>query len=390
MQPTQALPVETWAQTLSQARVEQGLDIGTLARELMLSMAQIRGIEAGQTGAFHAQNYYLRGVQRYAERLQITLDPDPGTFQASDAASLRNRAPQRAQGIVQRQSSPADALQLPSGRSHGARLGRWLVILVVLLIGAGVYMAIGEGWPSKPIEDMVAGKSSNSSPGVGDQDQSSASAAAAESTGTAPATATQPASGTSVVTVNLGTAEIGTPSGTSSVAVPADASSGAPEQEIGNNAGTTLKPGAEHSDQGTRLTQNVTPSITGAMPDQASASLTQPIDSPNETDTQSSSPSDGASTQPLNQDSAVADEIVLRFNDDCWVELRRADGTSEQRIFNPGDEIRVAANEVDRLVLGNATAVQAIRAGKPFDVMQFTRGGTVARISGQALSQTAP
>lgn len=409
MQPTQALPVETWAQALSQARIEQGLDLGTLARELMLSLAQIRGIEAGQTNAFHAQNYYLRGVQRYAERLQITLDPDPGTFQASDAASLRNRAPQRAQGIAQRQSSPANALQLPTGRAHGARLGRWLVILVILLVGAGVYMAVDEGWPAKPIEDMLASQSADSSAsnpssaesGTPRQSASEPTQTATTQTGSTRVSQPPPAgasTGTSVVTVDLGSA--GNDATLASGSAPSVNSQPAPlanpdtasasDASAQPASASPTTPGSTQAGSDASMQSSATSTGTGPLSDQPAAGTDQSTQAISAAGTQTAMTTSGAPDQPSPQNSAIADEIVLRFNDDCWVELRRTDGASEQGIFKSGDEIRVPASEVDRLVLGNAMAVQATRGGKPFDMNQFTRGGSVARISGQALSQTAP
>lgn len=357
MASNQVLPLETWAQTLAQARRAQGLDLNTLARELMLSLAQIRGIEAGSTDAFHAQNYYLRGVQRYAERLQIRLDPDPREFQATDAASLRNTAPQRAKGIADRQSTPAGAAHLPNVRADGSRLGRLVALVVIVLLGAGIYLAVGEGWPSKPINDLMTRTESDSSSKTPAKPSSGAPAAGSLTTSVPAAD-----SRSTVATVVL------------------------PSTATGNmkSAGMTSQ------------TQSQASSNTGTP---AAPAPTTDMRQSDKVSAQSLEPAGPVATAPISpagveggalRTGAPIDQLVLSFKDECWVELRRKDGSTEQKIYKPGEQLQIATDEIGSMVIGNAAGVSATRAGKPLNLSQFTRGGNVARLNPQSLSQPSP
>lgn len=351
MQSTETLPAQSWGQALAQARAQQNRDLGTISRELLLSLAQLRGIESGQTHAFHGQNFYLRAVDKYAAHLNVTLDPPVSTFQQSSAPGTHPASsPQRASGIARRQSTPPNAIQMPAHRPHGARLGRWIALLVLALVGAGVYMAVSEGWPSRTI-DAVAQKD----------------ASPADSTGSRVASGTA----TSIAT-----------SGDSVSTAPSTAPAQAQADKTQDPASPTA-PVAHQTPFATNLQiQSAGLANKGTGTAQASANGSE------------SAPASLTAMVGANLDTnqvAITDELVLTFNQECWVELLQTDGQSQQRIYKPGEELRIAANQVQRLVLGNAQAIRAQRAGKPFDVTQFTRGsGGVARIDAQALSRTAP
>jgi len=85
---------------------------------------------------------------------------------------------------------------------------------------------------------------------------------------------------------------------------------------------------------------------------------------------------------PTRTPEPVADDIEATFTADCWVEVRKQDGSVEQRIYTPDQTLTVSVEDIERLSFGNAQAVLATRAGEPFDVMRFTRANNnVARIS---------
>ena len=346
MQSTETLPLKSWGQALAQARAEQSRDLGTISRELLLSLAQLRGIESGQTHAFHAQNFYLRAVKKYADHLHVTLDPPVSAYQESSPSGTHHtKSLQRASGIASRQSSPPNALHMPAQRPHGARLGRWMILLVLGLVSTGVYMAVIEGWPSRPIDEIVAHKDG----GPGEPSGNPIAAA--------PPAAAPPLNKTSNDSSDRTSTSISVPAPTSS-------------------SSASLSKSAVQA-----------PLQTNAQPDRAQVQSTGAV-----TSESANSPATGPSTvQTPSPDRAVPDELVLTFNQECWVELLQTNGQSQQRIYKPGEELRVATDQVERLVLGNAQAIRAQRAGKPFDVTQFTRGtGSVARIDAQALSRTTP
>jgi hypothetical protein len=76
-----------------------------------------------------------------------------------------------------------------------------------------------------------------------------------------------------------------------------------------------------------------------------------------------------------------ADILEARFTGDCWVEVRYKDGRVEQKVYTERDILTVPVNEIRSMVLGNAAAVRAQRQGQSFDVMTFTGGRNVSRIS---------
>ena len=361
MQSTETLPVKSWGQVLAQARAEQSRDLGTISRELLLSLAQLRGIETGQTHAFHGQNFYLRAVQKYADHMHITLDPPVSDFQdASPSGTRHTKSLHRASGIASHQSSPPNALHMPAQRPHGARLGRWMILLVLGLVGAGVYMAVSEGWPSRPIDEIVAHK-----------EGSSASLSVNRS----------------AITPLDTTSDIRSDNTSTSISVPASTSSSTVSLEK-----AAAQTAAQTTSQTNAQSDNTQSQSAAAA---ASASTAAPVTEPAAVQASANgpaSPATGPTTvQTPSPDRTVTDELVLTFNQECWVELLQTNGQSQQRIYKPGEELRVSADQVERLVLGNAQAIQAQRAGKPFDVTQFIRGsGSVARIDAQALARTTP
>lgn len=386
MQSTETLPSQSWGQALAQARVQQNRDLGTISRELLLSLAQLRGIEGGQTHAFHGQNFYLRAVEKYAAHLNVTLDPPVSTFQLSSAPGTHPASsPQRASGIARRQSTPPNALQMPAQRAHGARLGRWMALLILALVGAGVYMAVSEGWPSRTVDAVVAQKDGSPADTTGSQVATGTTSSAATGTATSSAPAPAPMAASTSIATSGGT---GSPAPS---AAPANAQADQAQEPANPTA-----PVAHQTPFATNLQiQSAGLANKGAGSPQVSANgsetaATNPatVVGANLGESQVASPGPSSDTTP---NRAITDEIVLTFDQECWVELLQTDGQSQQRIYKPGEELRIAADQVQRLVLGNAQAIRAQRAGKPFDVTQFTRGsGSVARIDAQALARTAP
>lgn len=55
-----------------QARNEQALGVPEVARALILSIAQIKGIESGLLTAFHNKTYYVRAIKKYIDYLGLT------------------------------------------------------------------------------------------------------------------------------------------------------------------------------------------------------------------------------------------------------------------------------------------------------------------------------
>lgn len=88
--------------------------------------------------------------------------------------------------------------------------------------------------------------------------------------------------------------------------------------------------------------------------------------------------------------SSTAPELSLRLNDDSWVQIRGKDGsTIEEALLKSGETRTYPAANVDRVVLGNAKAVEVQRNGQAQDLTPFMRA-SVARFTVSADGSLAP
>ena len=330
MQPSHPLPFEQWAQQLSQARQAHGLNVSELSRELLLSPAQLRGLESGSMAAFHGTGYYLRAIEKYAQHLDVTLEPAVQALELTDSqlALQRYKTAAPAKHLARHQANlqTADKIPLPSTRT---RIGVLLVCGVLALVGIGVWLALAEGWPGLTTDEDT------------------------------PATIVDPNSLTKRLATAADEAKL-KPSDLSAVAAAASA------------------PNSNGAAQGTMDQADAS----GTQPDAAtlpSDSVTTPAaDQPSTADP---SASEKAQDSQKAQPQPTPDEIKATFNADCWVEVRYLDGTIKQAVYKPGQTLEVPSAEVKRLTFGNAQAVSASRQGKPLDLKTFTKGrSNIARI----------
>lgn len=78
--PSQTIPQEYSKEIgalLKAARQARSLDLAEIASKLALSASQLRLLEAGETGSFYNQHFYLQAVQRYAAFLSVELPAMP-------------------------------------------------------------------------------------------------------------------------------------------------------------------------------------------------------------------------------------------------------------------------------------------------------------------------
>lgn len=339
MQDIEQLPLKVWAEQLAHARTAAGLDINTLARELLLSASQIRGIEAGTLTAFHGPGYYLRAVEKLANRLRVALDPPITEMELTDSqfALKRVKSNPSAAPLAKRHSNMIGADTMP-GSHRRSRVAVWMMGFIVVLVATGVWLATKEGWPSKEVTPSLT-------------------------TNTPALTENTPSTVLTVEQDRIAGLALSAPSSAQELEVvhspvqetqPNLAENSAPDM-------ASMAPSTLPEDQSTMgLAPEQTPSL--ATVEQAPEMTAAPV--------------------------PVEDMIEATFTADCWVEIRFTDGRLEQVIYKPGESFSVLVNDVDRLTFGNAQAVQATRAGQAFDLLGFTRAGNnVARISAQNLGQ---
>lgn len=320
MQSDDQLPLAAWGQALAAARTEQGLGVAETARELMLSPSQLRGIEGGNMQSFHGPGYYFRAVQKYANRLNIVLDPAVESLPLTDSQigmqRLNKNSPESHASatatLSRRQSTLDNGLRVAPFRSRSSRIGMVLGVILVFAVALGVYLSIEEGWPNKQNAQVTDGMAPPSPPGKSVE------------------ALTKP------VKPDLGAL----------ASVSRQSPSPATEPLL------------------------VSPTATEAV------SAIEPL-----TASASASPEPAPALKPPPAPPPPADIFEARFTADCWVEVRYKDGRVEQKVYTERDILTVPVDEIRSMVLGNAAAVRAQRRGQSFDVMTFTGGRNVSRIS---------
>lgn len=97
-----------------------------------------------------------------------------------------------------------------------------------------------------------------------------------------------------------------------------------------------------------------------------------------------------ASMASLPGQHAAQPALSLKFTGESWVQVLAADGRAlEQGVLTAGQTRSYAAGEVSRLVLGNITAVEMQQAGRPVDLVPFSRAN-VARFTLSSDGSLAP
>lgn len=87
---------------------------------------------------------------------------------------------------------------------------------------------------------------------------------------------------------------------------------------------------------------------------------------------------------------ADAPALLLRFSGDSWIEVLGPDGAQlEQALVTAGGERSYGADEIGRVVLGNAAAVEVSRFGDIQDIEPFQRAN-VARFTVSSDGSLAP
>lgn len=352
---------ENWGKSLAQSRIEQGLSELVLSRELLLSPAQLRDIENGSSKSFHGATYYHRALQKLADRLNVTLEPSLESVAIADKPlAPKDSNGKRESGFLPNRSSLQNqGLVLPKQESSRSKLGLLIGAVVILAVGAGVYLSIGEGWPLKQAEKIAQTTSPAADTfGPSASDESSNTAVTTETQTPAAATeptTTPPSSDTDQTVTTTTTVEI----------VP-------PNFDVEPAVESVVESVVEPLDNPSADSVIAAGSVTEATTEAATETVTEPNLEPTLEPTPDPNPEPTPEPTP--------DLIEARFTDDCWVEVRYKDGRVEQKIYTNQEVLTVSPEATERLVFGNAQAVQALRQGEPFDVLVFAGNSNVARI----------
>lgn len=86
----------------------------------------------------------------------------------------------------------------------------------------------------------------------------------------------------------------------------------------------------------------------------------------------------------------AADDLVLRFAGQSWIDVTDASGARVERgLVDAGAERRYAPGQVAHITLGNAEAVEVLHGGKPVDLAPY-RAANVARFTVSSDGEPAP
>ena len=97
-----------------------------------------------------------------------------------------------------------------------------------------------------------------------------------------------------------------------------------------------------------------------------------------------------ASIGSMRSEEVVAPALSVAFNGQSWVEVFAPDGTKlEQGLLGEGQRRSYQTGQVGRLVLGNSSAVEVRKDGKPVDLEPFSRAN-VARFRLSSDGSLAP
>ncbi len=78
----------------------------------------------------------------------------------------------------------------------------------------------------------------------------------------------------------------------------------------------------------------------------------------------------------------AAAPLALSCRQDCWIQIRDAEGTSLQSgLLKAGTPHEFAGKAPYRIVIGNVAAATLSYQGQPVDLKQYARGGNVARFN---------
>ncbi|MEO6365862.1 MAG: RodZ domain-containing protein, partial [Luteimonas sp.] len=97
-----------------------------------------------------------------------------------------------------------------------------------------------------------------------------------------------------------------------------------------------------------------------------------------------------ASMSPMPSRPTSAPALSIRFNGASWVEVTGADGGMlEKGLINGGTQRSYASGQVASIVLGNASAVDVLRAGRTVDLAPFQKAN-IARFAVSSDGSLAP
>jgi cytoskeletal protein RodZ len=132
------LPEQELGALLRHARNEQQRSVAQVARVLILSSAQINGIESGSLAAFHNRTYYLRALKKYLNYMGIGVQAATlsllAQLEQQTAEQDGGTSPKEASLLVGSVLDPSKKILLIPNKRLPLLLGALAVLVVIGLI----------------------------------------------------------------------------------------------------------------------------------------------------------------------------------------------------------------------------------------------------------------
>ncbi len=335
---------------LRNARVARDMDIAKVAERIHLTTDMVDALECDDYSELPARVFVRGYVRNYARLVEL---PSESILAQFDELWPENEA----QVKVNVTSAPRLATDTQPGHAWPGA-----VTWVLLLAGVGLFLVWWQGYLDRftQSEGSAPAAMVEQAPAATEQAAGSLALPLADvqATDPQPEAAIQTGSGLLALPPAAPAAPAAAPE-----PVPAAVQSDAAgvEQQAEAQAGAAAQTGALSPAETAAAEQ---PAESEAL--QTPVAETEPAPEPPVTEPVQAAPEQG---------------VVLRFSDDCWVDVR--DSEQSFRLFGTkrkGTEHRLGGEPPYKLVLGNAAAVEVLVNGQPFDLKAHTRD-TVARFS---------
>jgi cytoskeleton protein RodZ len=302
---------------LKSARLARELDLGKMADQLHLTVDMVEAIECDDYSELPARVFVRGYIRNYARAVELPVD--------SVVSQFDQLWPDDESKVHVHTEPRLPADSRPAGRWASATT--WLVLIAVLAL----FLMWWAGYLDRFTAPVETAQSDN----------------------------------TAIESV----APVGSQAGDERVATPADSALPAAAASPTETAGVTPVIGS-----GELMLPQRPQELTSAIPPATVAAAEQPS-------TSAQVPETPAEPSAATSASAVAAGPVIRFDQDCWVDIR--DSSRTFKLFGTmrkGTQKTLEGTPPYKMVLGNASGVTLSVDGKPFDLAPYTKDN-IARFS---------
>lgn len=327
---------------LRNARLAQDMDIGKVAERIHLTADMVDALECDDYSELPARVFVRGYVRNYARLVELPVDSVVAQF---DELWPEDKAP------VKIESAPRLATDTRPG-NHWTGAITWLL----LIGGIVLFLMWWQGYLDRFTERQSSAPATLLEP-------EQAAAPVAQSAGTLALPMGAPAEDSAPeVAPQQGPGLLALPPAPAPVSVTRE-----PVAPLANQPGASAQPAAALVEQGV-----LEPSSAAAAESQPAAPLAA---------APASEPAPPVETPVEPAQPTLHQGVVVRFSDDCWVDIRDSDRSFKLfGTMRKGTERQLEGKPPYKFVLGNAAAVNVSVNGKPFDLAAHTRDN-VARFS---------